>query len=93
MKPRITETAFAELSEIGAYIATDNALAARVVLGRIRQVIARISQFPYMARPIDRTGARIFPARPFPFLIFYTVGHGEITIRNIRHAARSKRGI
>ena len=93
MRLRITETAFAELAEIGAYIAVDNPSAARVVVTRIRQVIGRIVEFPHMARPVDRSNVRIFPVRPFPFLVFYTVERGEVIIRNIRHAARSKRGI
>jgi len=93
MKLRITETAFAELSEIGAYIAVDSPVAARIVVTRIRQVIDRIAEFPYMARPVDRSDVRIFPARPFPFLVFYTIESREVIIRNVRHASRDKRGI
>ena len=89
MKLRITETAFDELSEIGLYIGADNPVAARMVVTRIRQVIDRIAEFPYMARPIDQSGVRIFPVRPFPYLIFYTV-EKDIIIRNIRHAHRQR---
>lgn len=88
MKVRITETAFAELVEIRAYIVKDNPTAARAVITRIEEVIERIGEFPEIAAPVDTSGIRIFPATPFPYLLFYTVERREVIIRNVRHAGR-----
>ena len=90
MKVRITETAFAELESIHAYIAKDNLTAARAVVARIEHVIAAIDEFPGIARPVDATGIRVFPTPPFPFLVFYTAERGEIITRNIRYAGRRR---
>src|SRR3990170_8070055 len=50
MRVRFTTTAFAELHEIHDYIAKDNPTAARAVVLRVEQVIARIAQFSYRTR-------------------------------------------
>ena len=88
MRVRFTTTAFAELHEIHDYIAKDNPTAARAVVLRVEQVIARIAQFPYIARAIDPSGVRVFPVGPFPYLVFYTVEGDEVFIRNVRHGSR-----
>ena len=88
MKGRVTATAFGELTEIQGYIAKENEVAARAVRMRIEEVIERIFEFPFIASPVDDTGVRVFPARPFPYLVFYTVGTREVIIRNVRYAGR-----
>lgn len=70
MKVRFTATAFAELGEIRGHIAKDNPAAAKAVILRVEQVIARIAQYPQMAREIDESGVRVFPVGPFPYLVF-----------------------
>jgi toxin ParE1/3/4 len=90
MKLRVTETAFAELEDLAAYISTENPAAARAVVSRIEQIMQRIVAFPYMARAAEQSSVRVFPVHPFPYLVFYTVEADEIIIRNIRHAARRR---
>lgn len=90
MRVRLTETAFAELKEIRAYIAKDNPAAARAVITRIEHVIGRIGEFPELAAPVNGSGIRIFPVPPFPYLVFYTIGRDTIIIRNIRYAGRNR---
>ena len=90
MKVRFTETAFAELKEIRDYIAKANKAAARAVVFRIEQVIARIGQFPRMAHTIGLSEVRIFPVRPFSYLIFYTIEKDEVIVRNVRHSTRRR---
>ena len=90
MKLRVTETAFAELNDIAAYIAQDSPAAAKAVARRIEQVFDRIRDFPYLAPAVDPSGIRIFPVRPFPYLVFYSVEQDEIIVRNIRHGARQR---
>jgi addiction module RelE/StbE family toxin len=90
MRVRFTQTALAELIEIHDYIAKDNLRAAKTVILRIEQVIARIGEFPHIARAIDQSGVRVFPAGPFPYLVFYTVESDSVTIRNVRHVRRKR---
>ena len=70
MRVRWTEVAFTELKEIRSYIARDNPAAAKAVVLRIEQVIARLAQFPHMAGTTGALGIRVFPALPFPTLFF-----------------------
>ena len=90
MRVRITKIALSELRGIEAYITKDNPAAANIVIEHIEHMIGVISTFPGIARPINNRGLRVFPALPFPYLIFYTVGHREVIIRNIRHAGRNR---
>lgn len=90
MKVRFTATAFAEINEIHDYIAKDNPTAAKAVILRVEQVIARIARFPNIARVIDPSGVRVFPVAPFPYLLFYTVEAHEVIIRNVRHGRRRR---
>ena len=90
MRVRWTEVAFTELNEIRSYIARDNPAAAKAVVLRIEQVVARLAQFPHMAGTTGASGNRVFPALPFPYLVFYTVEGEELIIRNIRHGRRRR---
>src|SRR4051794_27393102 len=90
MRLRVTDTAFAELNDIADYIARDNPTAAKAVVTRIEEVFTRIRDFPQIARVADTSGLRIFPVRPFPYLVFYSIEQDEIIIRNIRHGARQR---
>ena len=90
MKVKFTRADFNELAQIHSHIARDNPEAALGVFVRIKEVIQRLGEFPYLARIADESGIRVFPAMPFPYLIFYTVGHREVIIRNIRHAGRNR---
>lgn len=88
MRVRWTETAFSELLEIESYIAQENEIAARVVVLRIEQITDRLVRFPNMGTLTDAPGIRVFPALPYPYLIFYDVGPQEVIIRNVRHTRR-----
>jgi plasmid stabilization system protein ParE len=54
-----TATVFAEINEIHDHIAKDNPTAAKAVILRVEQVIARIARFPLIARAIDPSGVRL----------------------------------
>jgi toxin ParE1/3/4 len=92
MRVRFTATAYAEINDIHDYIAKDNPAAAKAVTLRVEEVIARIAQFPQIARAIDQTGVRVFPVGPFPYLVFYTLEGDELIIRNVRHGRRRPPG-
>jgi addiction module RelE/StbE family toxin len=90
MRVRFTATALAEMTEIRDYIAKDNPVAAKAIVLRIEQVIARIAQFPHIAREIVESSVRVFPVGPFPYLVFYTVDQGGVIVRNVRHGKRKR---
>lgn len=90
MRCRVVSTAFSELAQIAEYITQDNPDAARAVVQRIEEIFARIRRFPEIARPVDKSGIRIFPVRPFPYLVLYSVEQDEIVVRNVRHEARRR---
>jgi toxin ParE1/3/4 len=87
MKVAYTQTALAEVEQIFAYVARRNPPAARRVVARIEQVIARIGEFPQIGHEADEAGIRLMPVGRFPYLVFYTVAD-EVTIVHVRHAAR-----
>ena len=90
MRNWVTRAAFRELVEIHSYIAKDNRAAARAVRARVEELIERIFEFPFIAPVVNDEGIRVFPVRPFPYLIFYTVDRSGVIIRNIRHAGRTR---
>jgi len=61
MKVRFTATSFAEINEIHDHIAKDNPTAAKAVILRVEQVIARIARFPLIARAVVRQACASFP--------------------------------
>ena len=70
MRGRVTDAAFSELVEIHSYIAKEDRVAARLVRARVEEVIERIFEFPFIAPAVNDAGVRVFPIRPFPYLIF-----------------------
>jgi addiction module RelE/StbE family toxin len=87
MRIRFTVGATAQLEAIFAYIARENPLAASKVVHRIEEVAEKLGVNPYMGRTVSRSGVRMIPVLPFPYLIFYEVTDVVKVIR-VRHAAR-----
>lgn len=87
MNVRFTETAYADLHEIHAYIARENPRAAAAVVARIEATSRQIGMFPEIG-PRKYRSVRIFPVGRFPYLIFYTVEGDEAVILTIRHSSR-----
>lgn len=57
MKVRFTATALAEINEIRGHITKESPIAAKAVILRIEQVVARIAEFPYIEGSIRRSCA------------------------------------
>ena len=74
MKGRVTDAAFNDVVEIQQYIANDNPVAARLVRTCIEEAVKRIFRFPLIGSEGKNHSVRVFPVRPFPYLVFYTVG-------------------
>lgn len=86
----IHRTAFGELSDILAYLAQHNRVAALEFLARLEELLARLGRFPRIGTPKYKPGIRMLPVGRYPFLVFYTVSAGEVTLLSIRHPARRR---
>ena len=89
MRVRYTATALAETNDIVARIAEHNATAAVAVGAAIKTAIGRLSSFPRMGTETEDAGVYMKIARPYQYLIFYSVG-STVLIHNVRHPARRR---
>ena len=90
MRVSYSRRALAQLDEIFAYIAKDNAAAAAAVVNRIDALIALLGKYPTMGRATDKEGVRVMGVRRYPYLIFYKIlpDGDEIRILRVRHTSR-----
>jgi len=87
-----SKLALGQLDEILSYIAQRSPQGARRVEARFRRVVELIAEHPEAAQEmIGRSGVRRAPLIRYPYLIYYTIDAGEVTILRIRHAARRPR--
>ena len=91
MRVRYTATALAETNDIVARIAEHNATAAVAVGAAIKTAIGRLSSFPRMGTETEDAGVYMKIARPYDYLIFYSVFGNAVLIHNVRHPARQRR--
>lgn len=89
MKLRYSPRAKADIADIHAYIAERNPKAARSVVRRIRAVCNLLSRYPGLGRDADIPRIYVFPAAPYPYLIYCTRTAEELVIVHVRHGARS----
>jgi plasmid stabilization system protein ParE len=85
---RFTAPALRDLDEILFYIAQRSPQGARRVQERLRIVLDVIGRHPRIGALTSDPVIRRMPALPYPYLIFYEAGDGEIIIHAVRHAAR-----
>ena len=91
MKPfRFTLGAYAQIAQIYGHIATDNPQAAEKVVKRIESVAALLGEQPHIGHKLRYRSERVFPVKPYPYLIFYRLAGGRVHITRIRHAARRR---
>jgi plasmid stabilization system protein ParE len=90
MSVRLTETAFAEIREIYAYIAKDNPVAAAAVAAAIERTIAAIEKRPTLAPIVHDGKIRAKLVERFQYRIFYEVERQVVIIRNVRSTRRRR---
>jgi plasmid stabilization system protein ParE len=90
MRARYTDTALTDTDDILAPLATDNASAGAAVAATIEATIARLLSFPFIGAETNVAGVHMIVARPYSYLIFYSIAGDELVIRNIRHPARHR---
>lgn len=88
MRLRYTPEALAELDALVADIAAHSPQGAKRVLARIDAMTTLMLHHPRSGQPTSLGGMRRMVVTPYPYLIFYEPGDGEIIVVGIRHGAR-----
>lgn len=88
MKLRLTRPAARQLDQALAYIAQHNPQGANYVQARLQDLMLLLLQHPFAGQATARRGVRRIVASPYPYVLTYRIGNGEIIIRSVRHTAR-----
>jgi toxin ParE1/3/4 len=80
-----SDAAKADLAQILDFIAEDNELAARRLKERFDQVLAPVSEHPYLYRPGRLAGTREIVAHP-NYIVVYRVLGDSILVEAVIHA-------
>ena len=88
MKVRYTATARADIAELLARIAADNPAAARAVAAAIKAAVDRLPAFPHIGSLTDADGVYMRVARPYRYLVFYSIVEETVFVLSVRHPAR-----
>lgn len=89
MRLRFTTPALADLKDLRRYITSRSPQGARRVRERIRTLIERLPDHPFIGKLTEDPTIRRLNASPYPYLIFYEVAAAEIIIHAVRHGARN----
>jgi plasmid stabilization system protein ParE len=90
MSVRFTATALAEIEEICAYIAKDNAMAAAAVAAAIERTVQRIAKRPHSAPIVHDGKVRAKLVERFQFRVFYETAGNDVIVRNVRSTRRQR---
>ena len=88
MRVRYTPRAFSDLQSILQYIDERSPRGARSVNRAIHKTIELIGEFPEGGRRAGVEEIRVLPAGRYPYLIYWSIGTGEVWLVHIRHARR-----
>ncbi len=88
MRVRWTRRALRALDGIAEHIARDRPEAARRAVGRVRDGVARLSEFPSMGRPGRVHGTRELVVDDAPLIVVYRVREDTVEILVVLHSAR-----
>jgi plasmid stabilization system protein ParE len=88
MKVLYTATARADIAELLARIAADNPAAARAVAAALKAAVDRLPAFPHIGSLTDADGVHKRVARPYRYLVFYSIVEEAVLVLNVRYPAR-----
>lgn len=88
MRVRWTRPALVDLAEIHDYIASDNPVAAKQVIRRIRQDANILNEHPAISRPGRVPGTRELVVGRLPYVIAYRIGARDLDIVAVIHTSR-----
>jgi plasmid stabilization system protein ParE len=81
-----------DIRDIYAFIARDNPAAAAMLLAAIAEAVSLLSLFPGKSRKTRRRNIRALPLSRYPYIVFFKVEAGGMTIVHVRHGARRHPG-
>jgi len=92
MKVILRDAALGDLEGISAWIAQDNPVVARAVIGRILEAIERLGEFPGLGHRGKVTGTREWVVRALPYIVVYEVhaDYDELRVIAVVHGARNR---
>jgi toxin ParE1/3/4 len=85
---RWLRTALRNLDEEATYIATEDPVAARLVVARILEAVAVIAEQPALGRPGRVLGTRELVVTRTRYLIPYRIRDGQVEILRVFHTSR-----
>ena len=88
MTVRWLPRALLNLREIHDHIAEHHLEAAEDAVGRIREAVNRLAEYPAMGRTGRVLGTRELMVSGTPYIVPYRVREGEVQIIRVLHAAR-----
>ena len=88
MRVRWVRAALADLHQAHAYIAADNPAAARRLVLRVQETVARLSSLPNLGRPGRVDGTRELTIANTRFFVVYRTAQSDVDILRILHTAR-----
>ena len=92
MRVVYSRRALAQLHEIITQIAAENRSAAAAFGARVETFTNLAARHPMIGRQTDLERVRVFPLKPYPYLLFYRIWeHGEgVAVLRIRHDAKGE---
>jgi toxin ParE1/3/4 len=89
MKVVFSRPALADLDEILGYLSERSPLPAEHVEARIRRALDHIARHPQAAEEVtQRPGIRRLPIGRYPYVVYFEIVAGEVTVLRILHGAR-----
>jgi plasmid stabilization system protein ParE len=90
MTVRYTATASVNIAVLLARIGADNPGAASAVAAAIKTAVDRLAIFPRIGSATDADGVYMRVARPYRYLIFYSIVDETVFVLSVRHPARRR---
>jgi toxin ParE1/3/4 len=82
--------AYDDLDGIANYLAGLSNNAAERTIDRIQKAVLLVGEFPNMGAKVDETGLRKLVVSDTPYVVFYRVLAGCVSIRGVFHASQRR---
>lgn len=90
MRVRYAVRARDDLEAILRYVDGQSQAGSRSVRRAVRQSVSLIARHPGLGMSSGESGTRVLPVGRYPYLIYWSVSKGFVTILHIRHAQRER---
>jgi len=92
MKVIVSDSAYADLDRIHAWISKDRPLSADTVIDRILESAERLGRFPYLGHPGKAAGTYEWVVPRLPYIVVYKVNVDEdmVAVLAVFHGAQDR---